>query len=117
MLKQSQRWVECSALALAWLLAFVACSNAADNTSPIPTKITIDGMRCGACAKKVSKQLQSVPHVTSAKVDVKTSVASVTPQKDQILSPRLLWETVEAAGYQPKELSGPSGTFTTKPKG
>jgi len=116
MLKQHYRYAHRSAIALAGLLALVAYSHAADKAVPVSTTIAIDGMHCAACAKKVSKKLQALPNVMSAKVDVKTSLASITPQKDKTLSPRMLWESVEAAGYQPTKIDGPSGTFTTKPK-
>ena len=116
MLQQNHRRAHRSAIALAGLLALAAYSNAADKAVPVATTITIAGMHCGTCAKKVTNKLQALPNVMSAKVDVQTSLASVTPQKDKNLSPRMLWESVEAAGYQPTKIDGPSGTFTTKPK-
>jgi len=88
--------------------------HAADSTGQ--TTISIDGMHCAGCAKSVAKKLRSVKAVATAEVDVKTGKATVVAAKGQVPSPRLLWEAVEAAGYKPTALTGPAGTFQTKPK-
>ena len=80
------------------------------------TVLTIDGMHCAGCAKKVSRKLEAIKPVASAKVDAATGKAIVAPTKGKKVSPKLLWEAVEAAGYKPTKLQGPSGTFTKKPK-
>ncbi|MEX2286229.1 MAG: heavy metal-associated domain-containing protein [Planctomycetaceae bacterium] len=90
---------------------------AADSkTKKTETVISIEGMHCAGCAKKVATKLQAVKRVASAKVDAKTGIATVVPAKTQTVSPKSLWEAVEAAGYKPTKLAGPGGTFTKKPK-
>lgn len=84
--------------------------------SKTETVITVDGMHCEGCAKKVAKKLEAVKDVASAKVDVKSNKATVAPSKDRSVSAKALWEAVETAGYTPTKLEGPSGTFTKKPK-
>ena len=79
------------------------------------TVVTISGLHCAVCAKKVAKKLELVTHVASVNVDVKSSEASVTPAKDKHPSPKALWEAVEAAGYKPTKLVGPAGEFKKKP--
>lgn len=99
--------------ALAWMMACVAIGAAED--APQNTSVTIKGMHCAACAKKVTKKLQSVPNVKSASVDPEQGMAVVIPTAGNELSPKAVWEAVEKAGYKPVELKGPSGTFQKKP--
>lgn len=80
------------------------------------TQVSVDGMHCPACAKKIATKIQMLPTVATALADAKSGLVSVTPKPEAKLSPRSLWETVEAAGYKPVKLVGPAGTFTTKPK-
>lgn len=84
--------------------------------SKTETVVTIDGMHCEGCAKKVAKTLEAVKDVASVKIDVKSGKAVVAPAKDKIVSAKALWEAVETASYTPTKLDGPSGTFTKKPK-
>ncbi len=78
--------------------------------------ITIGGLHCEGCAKKVASKLEAVKAVASARVDVKLGRAVVTPVKDAAISPRALWEAVESSGYRPIRVDGPSGVFIQKPK-
>ena len=80
------------------------------------TTITVKGMHCGGCAKKVAAKLKAVPGVDNVNVDASTSQASLTPQANKVPSPRALWEAVEKAGYETVKIAGPSGVFTEKPK-
>ncbi len=98
---------------VAFGLASVVSSEAAD--APQETRIAIKGMHCPACAKKVRLKLKAMTRVKSAQVDPKTGVATVVAAEGKELSPRALWEAVEKAGYQPTELTGPSGEFKEKP--
>jgi len=79
------------------------------------TTITIQGMHCGGCAAKVSRQLQSVEGVSTAQADAAKAHAIVSPKTNAVPSPRALWEAVEKAGYKPTKIVCPSGTFTEKP--
>lgn len=99
-----------AALSVAMLL------NAAEVKSTTDTTVTIKGMHCVSCAKKVTQKLKAVSNVADVKIDVKTSLATISPQKGKSASARALWEAVETAGYEPTKLQGPDGTFTSKPK-
>lgn len=80
------------------------------------TSITIEGMHCAGCAKKIATRLRAVSGVADAQVSVETGTASVTAKDKSNVSPRTLWETIEKAGYTPTKLVGPSGSFTKKPE-
>ena len=84
--------------------------------SKTETVITIDGMHCEGCAKKITKKLKAVKDVASATADMKSGKVTVVPAKSKSASAKLLWEAVEAASYTPTKLEGPGGTFTKKPK-
>ena len=88
----------------------------AQAAEPQATTITIQGMHCGGCAAKVSRQLQTVEGVSTAQADAAQANATVSPKTNATPSPRALWEAVEKAGYKPTKLVGPNGTFTEKPK-
>ena len=98
---------------LAWMMACTAIAAATD--TPSSTSIAIKGMHCAACAKKVAKKLNGVSHVKSASVHHEKGTAFVVPVEGEDVSPKALWEAVEATGYKPTELSGPLGTFKKKP--
>lgn len=98
---------------LAWMMAATAIAAATD--APSSTSIAIKGMHCAACAKKVAKKLNGVSHVKSASVDHEQAAALIVPIDGKEISPKALWEAVEATGYKPTELKGPSGTFKKKP--
>ncbi|MCX8139392.1 MAG: heavy-metal-associated domain-containing protein [Gemmataceae bacterium] len=100
-------------VASAVMLALAGTALAADI---VPTVITIPGMDCGGCAKKVAAKLVAVQGVAKAEPDMETKTIKVTLKADAVLSPKALWEAVEKAKQQPMKLEGPSGTFTSKPK-
>lgn len=81
----------------------------------LTTALQVRGMHCISCARKVSGHLQAVPEVGTVNVDVETGEVNVVPKAQIAPSPRLLWEAIERAGYQPVRLSGPYGVFTAKP--
>ena len=83
---------------------------------PAVTTISIQGMHCAGCANKVTRRLQAVSGVATAKTDAPSSTAWATAKVGAAPSPKAMWEAVEAAGYKPLKVVGPSGTFTTKPK-
>lgn len=104
------------AVALVVALSVAMPLRAAEAKSTTDTTITINGMHCEGCAKKITRKLKAVSNVAEVKIDVKTSLATVSPQKGKSASARALWEAVESAGYEATKLQGPAGTFTSKPK-
>ena len=101
------------ALVSAALLMQLSVTHAAE---PTMTTIDVQGMHCAACASKITRNLEAVSGVRTAKVDADKALAVISSAADQAPSPRALWEAVEKAGYKPTRLAGPSGTFTAKPK-
>jgi copper chaperone CopZ len=79
------------------------------------TTIRVENMHCDACAKKIARRLYALPGVVEVRADVAKNIAYVVPQKDKTLSPRAVWESVEAAGFKVARLDGPQGAFTAKP--
>ena len=78
--------------------------------------LTVEGMSCQGCASKVNKEVSTVLGVETAKADAAKGEVAVTPKKDAKVSPKALWEAVEKAGYKPKKIETPTGSFTEKPK-
>ena len=105
-----------ASLAMCLGLTTTASESAAADDAKLVTSISIEGLHCAACAKKVEGKLKTVKEVATVKIDVKAGIATVTSKVDKSLSPRALWEAVEKAGYTPTQLDGPSGSFTEKPK-
>jgi copper chaperone CopZ len=97
-------------------LAVVFLANALQAASPDITRITVSDLDCAGCAKRVAKQLHTVPGVAKVETNVEARLMFVTPKPQSVLSPRALWEAVEKARKKPERLEGPSGTFTTKPQ-
>lgn len=85
---------------------------------PVPTYTTIivTDMHCAACAKKIAAKLYALPGVLEVRADLKKNAAYVVPQKQKRPSPKAVWTAVEAAGFEVRELSGPDGKFTKRPK-
>jgi copper chaperone CopZ len=88
----------------------------ADEAKELLTTITIEGMHCVSCSKKLTKAFKAVPDVGAVSVDAETGLATISPKADVVPSPKALWEAVEKAGYKPVKLEGPGGTVDEKPK-
>jgi copper chaperone CopZ len=83
---------------------------------PVFTTIVVHNMHCQHCANKIAGQLYKVPGVVEVRADVPKNTAYVKPQSGKDLSPAKLWTAVETAGFKVASISGPQGTFTTKPR-
>lgn len=110
----SRRLARRSAL-LAILGSLILTAAATAQTPVTYTTIRVQDMHCSACAQKIASKLYAVPGVVEVRADVPKNLAYVIPQKDKSLSPRRLWESVEAAGFKVARLDGPQGSFTAKP--
>ncbi len=99
------------ALTLLVGLATTAPARAADSSV---TTILV-GEMCGGCVKRITAKLEPMDDVAKIHCDVKTNRVAVLPVKGRTLSPRGLWAALDEIGKTPKKLSGPSGTFTSKP--
>lgn len=82
---------------------------------PSNTVISIKGMHCVSCAKRVTKKLQAVTNAKTVTTDSEKGEAVIVAVEGKSVSPKEIWEAVEETGYKPTELKGPGGTFKTKP--
>lgn len=98
------------------VVAATRTAEAAKTAKKTVTTMTVTGEMCGGCVKKITAKLQPMSGVARVQCDIKTKTVHVTPQRGRTLSPRKLWEAMEEIGKTPAKLSGPSGTFTKKPK-
>jgi len=98
------------------LIGVLALNSTAQAPNPPKTTITIPDMECQGCAKKISDKLYTIPSVGTVQADYQTRILVVTPRAQATISPRQMWEAVEAAGKKPSKLECPAGTFTTKPQ-
>ena len=107
--------IACASLPLLSLLLAGSVVPASE-PAKVETTITIEGMHCQGCAKKVASRLKAVAGVEDVRIDVESGLAVAVPFHDETVSPRALWEAVQKSRYSPVRLEGPSGTFTKKPR-
>lgn len=79
------------------------------------TVVYVKDMHCAMCAKKIASKLSAVPGVMQVKTQVKKGMAVVVTEKGKPVSPRALWEAVEAASFEPVRVAGALGSFDKKP--
>ena len=98
-------------------LATVAVTAALQAQAPLApaTTLTVEGMHCPSCAKKIAAKLREVPGVAAVRADVEASTILVSHRQEQAPSPRGVWEAVERAGYRPTQMVTPNGRYTAKP--
>ncbi len=66
------------------------------------TTLSVEGMTCGHCVMRVTKALEGLDGVKSAKVSLDKKEAEVVFKGDKI-DTKVLVSAVEEAGYQAKE--------------
>ena len=103
-----------TSLLLLTAVAFVLAGNGA-RAAETDTYLTVSGMHCGGCAKKIATKLMAVPGVEDVQADVQAKMIMVIASTDEEPSPRAMWAAVEKAGYKTVKLEGPAGSFTKKP--
>lgn len=104
----------CLLVVVVIILSASAAVRAADE-QPRWTAVTVDEM-CWACARRITRKLESVESVGKIQCDTKTRRVFVLPKESYTLSPLEIWEALEEVGKKPSKLVGPSGTFSSKPK-
>ena len=67
-----------------------------------PTRLAIEGMTCGNCARHVMEALQDVPGVRSADVSLDANEATVRWRQDASPDERAIVEAVQKAGFGAK---------------
>ncbi len=103
-------------IALLSAIAFSGTAlSAAKRPQPDYFAVYVADMHCAHCAKKVSSKLYTVKGVIKVQTNLDKHVAVVVPAPGKELSPRLLWEAVEAVKLKPVKIVTAKQTFTTKP--
>lgn len=62
-------------------------------------EIVATGLTCSMCSNAINKQLKSLTEVDSVVIDLNTNTFVVHLKKEAIISPRILKEKVEKAGF------------------
>ena len=62
-------------------------------------EIIATGLTCSMCSNAINKQLKALTEVDSVRVDLNTNTFTVYVKKDAKVSPRILKERVEKAGF------------------
>lgn len=81
------------------------------------TRLKVDGMTCGNCARNVGNALQSVPGVDFATVDLPSASARVAWKPDAQPDPDALVRALQSAGYPAEAVASgaPSAPGTSEP--
>ena len=85
-----------SSLLFATILMLAASSA---NAQLSKAEIVATGLTCSMCSNSINKQLKSLTQVDSVATDLNTNTFTVYLKKDNDLSPRILKENVEKAGF------------------
>ena len=78
-------------------ILMLAASSA--NAQLSKAEIVATGLTCSMCSNSINKQLKSLTQVDSVATDLNTNTFTVYLKKDNDLSPRILKENVEKAGF------------------
>jgi copper chaperone CopZ len=100
-----------------FLLIVSGCVLASEAKATEPSRDTIMTVKemCGGCVKKITKRLDEVEGINDVRCDTKKKTVTVRPKDGFVLDPRRLWEVMDEIGKEPIKLTGPGGTFTSKP--
>lgn len=69
------------------------------NAQITKAEIMATGLTCSMCSNAINKQLKSLSEVDSVVVDLNTNTFTVYPKIESNISPRILKERVEKAGF------------------
>jgi periplasmic mercuric ion binding protein len=94
----------------------VVVSTAAEPVAKSQSTVMTVGEMCGGCVTKITAKLKPMPEVGQVTCDIPTKTVTVTPAAGKTISPKTLWEAMDSIGKAPKSLTGPSGTYKSKPK-
>ena len=80
------------------------------------TALYVVDLHCKTCAKKIAGKLYSVKGVKRVRTNVKTDLVIITAQKNKKLDVMAIWKAAQKAGFPPKKLISPQGTYVVNPK-
>lgn len=106
--------VRCPHVVLLVLTMLAAGVQAQADSQPAPTVVTV-GEMCGGCVKTITKQFNGFKGVAEVTCDIPSKTVTFRPAGGQKLSPLVIWTEMDEICKTPLKLSGPSGTFTSKP--
>ena len=87
--------------------------NAADASK---TTVMTVGEMCSGCVKKITARLEKMPDVAKIECDIAKKTVTVTPAAGKDVTALALWDAMAEIGKTPRKMTGPSGTFTERPK-
>lgn len=104
-----------SAVSVALVAVLLPALSGAAEKQSVTTTVTV-GEMCGGCVKRITAHFETVKEVAEVQCDIKTKAVVLFPAKNVRLSPRMIWETMESIGKEPKKLVSPDGPFPSKLK-
>ncbi|WP_437934481.1 heavy metal translocating P-type ATPase [Sorangium sp. So ce341] len=84
------------------------------SSSATTVNLTVEGMTCAACVRRIERALLALPGVSDAKVNLVTRTATVTFDPTAA-STKTLVAAIERAGYSVPESSAAPGSTTVAP--
>lgn len=97
-------------------VVLAVAASASQAAEPAHTEVAVEKMCCKGCAQKIASKLYTVRGVKEVKVNIPKKLVFVIPTQSTTLSPKAVWEAVEAGEDTPIRLACPQGTFTQKPR-
>jgi Cu+-exporting ATPase len=73
-----------------------------EETGPAPTRLIVQGMTCGGCARNVTEAIQRLPGIDHARVDLEKREAIVYWRPGAPPDPGAVFRVVRQAGYEPQ---------------
>ncbi len=62
-------------------------------------EIVATGLTCSMCSNAINKQLKKLPEVENVAIDLNTNTFTVSLKKNSTITPRILKESVQKAGF------------------
>ncbi len=78
------------------LLLFCAFNSFAQITK---AEIIATGLTCSMCSNAINKQLKKLPEVEKVDIDLNSNTFTISLKKNTTISPRILKESVQKAGF------------------
>lgn len=78
---------------------FVLITSAAVQAQISKVDIMATGLTCSMCSNAINKQLKSLPQIADVATDLNTNTFTISFHADQVVSPEVLKNAVEKAGF------------------
>lgn len=80
-----------------FVIAIIFCVTA--NAQITKAEIIATGLTCSMCSNAINKQLKKLPEIEKVDVDLNSNTFAIYLKKDNAISPRILKESIEKAGF------------------